>query len=188
MTIRALIASLGLALCLVAAGCGSSKQKAVSTATVPTATGVSHDAPDLEALLPGKFGGKPLQKGSTTGAVVFGGGDAFSSQLSKFLSSKGKRPADLRFANAQSQALGLETGVFQVEGVPGTALATAIVAASRPNAPGLTAGASTLSGRSVTRIVYPGGSILYLYPHGDDVFYVGTQDQTQAGKVLSLLP
>jgi hypothetical protein len=177
-----------LAALVVLAGCGSKKSTPpTTTAPPPTATGVSHAAPDLEAMLPARFDGDRLAKGSTTGAVVFGG-DAFSRGLRKFLAARCRSPADLRFANAQSAALGLETGVFQVNGIPGTALARGIVAASRPNAPGLTAQPGTLDGKAVTRVVYPGGQVLYLYPHGNLVFYVGTQSEAQARNVIALLP
>jgi hypothetical protein len=176
-----------LAAVVLLSGCGSRKSTSTATTAPRTVTGVSHIASDLEAMLPSKVDGKPLAKGSTTGAVVFGG-DAFSRSLSRFLASAGKSPNDLRFANAQSQALGVETGVFQAKGVRGTALARAIVNASKPNAPELQASSSKLSGKAVIRVVYPGGSVLYLYPHGDLVFYIGSQDEKQAAAVISLLP
>lgn len=148
-----------------------------------------HAAPDLEALLPGKIDGTALTKGSTTGAVVFGS-DAFSRHMARFLASVGKRPTDLRFANARSPSdtLDLETGVFQVRGVGASALRRAIISSTRPDAPGLTTSTATLSGKPVTMLVYPGGSILYLYNHGDLVFYVGTQDDALAARVLAMFP
>ena len=99
------------------------------------------------------------EKGSATGAGVFGG-DAFSREMTQRLQAAGKAPADLRFANAEDPKgkLELEVGVFQVPGLAGTALADAIVASSRPNAPGLIAEHSTLGGKPVTTIVYPGGT------------------------------
>jgi hypothetical protein len=140
-------------------------------------------------LLPGTVDGIKLKKGSTTGSVVFGS-DAFSRHMSRFLASRGKRASDLRFANAQdpSGSLDLETGVFQVRGVKASALEEAIVDSSRPDAPGLTSSAATLSGKRVTALVYPGGSILYLYAHRDLVFYVGTQNKGLAARVLAKYP
>jgi hypothetical protein len=148
-----------------------------------------HAAPDLEALLPNKINGVALKKGSTTGSVVFGS-DAFSRSMTGFLTSIGKAPTDLRFANAQdpSGALDLETGVFQLHGVAASRLRQAIVNSSRPDAPGLTISSATLSGRRVTTLVYPGGSVLYLYGHGDLVFYVGTQSEVLASRVLAQYP
>ena len=83
----------------------------------------------------------------------------------------GKAPVDLRFANAQDPKgrLELELGVFEVPGMSAADLRGAIVASSRPNAPGLIAEASTLGGRPVTAVVYPGGTVLYLYEQGNRV-------------------
>ena len=95
------------------------------------------------------------------------------------LAAYGKAPADLRFANAQDPKgrVELEVGVFEVPGMSAAELRTAIVASSRPNAPGLIAEPSTLGGKPVTAVVYPGGAILYLYEQGGRVFYIGTQSK-----------
>ena len=143
---------------------------------------MSHVAPELEALLPGTINGTKLQKGSATGAGVFGG-DAFSREMTQRLQAVGKAPADLRFANAQDPKakLELEVGVFEVPGLaPEPRSRDAIVASTRPNAPGLIAEPSTLGGKQVTTMVYPGGTVLYLYPQGERVFYIGTQNKTLA--------
>jgi hypothetical protein len=170
------------------AGCGDG-EKAAPTTTTSTTRSVSHVAPDLEALLPAKVGGKKLRKGSTTGAVVFGG-NAFGRVMTSFLAKHGKRPSDLRFANAQtsSRKFQIELGVFQVHGLPGSTLRQAIVESSRPGAPELKTSSATLSGKPVTKLVYPGGSTLYLYAHDDLVFYVGTQDEALAGTILAMFP
>jgi hypothetical protein len=186
--VRLLGASLGaLTAAGVLAACGESSNVSATTRSPPPR--VEHAAPDLEALLPDEADGTPLAKGSTTGAVVFGG-NAFGRVMTRFLEAHGRRPKDLRFANAQtsSRALDLEVGVFQVRGLGGAVLRSAIVASSRPNAPGLTSATATLSGKRVTKLVYPGGSTLYLYAHRDLVFYVGAQDDALAGKTLATLP
>lgn len=189
---RALIASLGLvaALSLGAAACADSDSKSDAGAP-PQATSPArgHAAPELEALLPSEIDGTQLTKASATGAGVFGS-DAFSREMTRFLASAGKKPTDLRFANARdpTQALDVETGVFQASGVEARALRAAIVESSRPGAPGLTTSTGTLSGKRVTILAYASGSTLYLYEHGDLVFYVGTQSNELASKVLALLP
>jgi hypothetical protein len=190
--VRVLVPIAVAAVLLAGAGCshgGSTATTATNAGTTGTAPAAKHAAPDLEALLPGKVEGKPLRKGSTTGAVVFGR-NAFGAAMTRFLAAHGKTPRDLRFANAQtsSSALEVEVGVFEVRGLDGAALARAIVSSSRPNAPGLTSSTATLSGRRVTKVVYPGGSTLYLYPSGDRAFYVGTQSEALAGKLLARLP
>ena len=40
----------------------------------------------------------------------------------------------------------------------------------------------------MTKLVYPGGSTLYLYAHDDVVYYVGTQDEALAGTILAMFP
>ena len=189
MRARLLIASLaGLAAAGLLAGCGDGEQ-ASPTTTASTTRSVSHAAPDLEALLPTEVNGTALRKGSTTGAVVFGG-NVFGRVMRRFLAAHGKQPNDLRFANAQtsSRTFELETGVFQVRDVRGSALRQAIVESSHPNARGLETSTGRLSGKRVTKLVYPGGSTLYLYAHDDLVFYVGTQNETLAGTILAMFP
>ena len=187
---RFLVAIAAGSVLIAGAGCSGGGESAnpATTTTVPH-RGATHAAPDLEALLPDTIDGMPLATASTTGAVVFGG-NAFGSAMTRFLAAHGKKPGDLRFANARSSpsARELELGVFQVRGLAGTTLLRAIVASSRPNAPGLTSSRATLSGKPVTRVAYPGGSTLYLYAHDGDVFYVGTQREPLAAKVVAALP
>jgi hypothetical protein len=147
---------------------------------------VSHAAPALEALLPATIGGHRLQRGSADGAVVLSGSNAFSQVLKGILARAGKSPAELTFANAQDPtgALQVEVGAFRVRGLDARALRDALVRSTRPNAPGLAVSRAAVGGRRVTRVVYPGGSTLYLYPHGDVVYYVGTQNEKLAARIL----
>ena len=189
------IAVLALVVAFSGTGCSGGGDSTTDAATTGARTTpappaqVSHAAPDLEALLPGKLNGTKLQKGSALGPQVFGG-DAFSRVMTQRLKAAGKAPADLRFANAQDPKgrLELEVGVFEVPGMSAADLRSAIVASSRPNAPGLIAEPSTLGGRPVTAMVYPGGTVLYLYEQGGRVFYIGTQNKALAVKAIGLLP
>ncbi|HZO97599.1 MAG TPA: hypothetical protein VFB42_09540 [Gaiellaceae bacterium] len=169
----------------VLAGCGG------GPATRPPAGGQAHGArataAALEALLPGRLGGLRLHKASATGAGVLGD-DAFSRSLSSFLRSRHLRSSDLRFANARTASGSLELGVFEAAGVDGRRLLDTIVAATRPNAPSLQVAAATLAGRPVTRLVYPGGAVLYLEASGARVFYVGTQSERLATRAFGALP
>jgi hypothetical protein len=150
---------------------------------------VSHAAPELEALLPDEVGGSRLSKGSATGAAVFGD-DAFSREVTAFLSAAGKQPGALEFANARGPAgaLGLETGVFRVAGVDAAGLLQAIVDGSRPSAPGLEVSTATIAGKPVTVLAFANGSRLHLYARGDSVFYVGGTDDDLARTVLATFP
>jgi hypothetical protein len=176
---------------VVLAGCGG------KSATAPTTTGqatthgsttkrapVSHTAPKLEALLPSTIDGHRLAKGSATGAVVLSGENAFSHVLKGILARAGNSPADVTFANAQDPSLGVEVGAFRVLGLAAPALRDAIVRSTRPNAPGLAVSSRMVGGSRVTKVVYPSGATLYLYPHRDVVYYVGTQDAELAARIL----
>ena len=109
--------------------------------------------------------------------------------LRRILAGGGRRPADLGFANAQDPtgALDLEVGVFRVRGLAAPTLARAIVRSSRPNAPGLAESTAVVGGRRVRKLVYPSGATLYLYPQSDVVYYVGTQNERLAARVLPRL-
>jgi hypothetical protein len=195
MSYRRPLAVLSLAVAILAAGCGSgggpsrSEDAATGTTTTPSWGQFSHSAPSLEALLPASIAGVRLEKGSTTGAAVFGL-DAFSKKMTTLLAAVGKRPSDLRFANAQDPrgTLELEIGVFQVDGMSAAKLRRAIVASTRPNAPGLAVSQTAIGGKPVTVLVFPGGQVLYLYDQAGRVFYVGTQSRPLATKALGLLP
>ena len=190
MHLRVLIILLGtLALLGVLAGCGGKRASTAAT-TASATTAVSHAAPDLEARLPAAFDGHRLEKGSATGAVVLSGGDAFSRELKRILARKGKQPAALHFANAQDPTgtLELEVDAFEVQGMNAPALRDAIVKSSRPNAPGLAVSRLDLAGKPVTKVVYPGGATLYLYPRGPVVYYVGTQREALAERIIARLP
>jgi hypothetical protein len=189
---RIAVPALVVALAAVAAGCSGGTRSGDATTGATTTTAmpqVSHAAPDLEALLPVRVAGTTLERASTTGAAVFGG-DAFSREMTQFLAATGREPGDLRFANARDPngRLELEVGVFEVKGMSAATLRRGIVAASRPNAPGLKVSGGALGGKPVTVVVYPAGTVLYLYEQGDRVFYVGTQSEALARRVIDTLP
>ena len=53
--------------------------------------------------------------------------------------------------------------------------------------PGSAVSSAVVGGRRVTKVVYPGGATLYLYPQRDVVYYVGTQNETLAARILHRL-
>ena len=161
--------------------------QATTQAATTTRAPVSHAAPELEALLPSTIDGHRLAKGSATGAVVLSGNNAFSHVLKGILARAGRPPADLSFANAQDPSLGVEVGAFRVVGLAAPPLRNAIVRSTRPNAPGLAVSLRIVGGRRVTRVVYPSGATLYLYPNRNVVYYVGTQDAALAARILHRL-
>ena len=59
-----------------------------------------HAAPALEAMLPRHLDGIALDRASTTGKAIFAefGGTAWAQQMTRYLASVGKTPADLYYA------------------------------------------------------------------------------------------
>jgi hypothetical protein len=158
----------------------------------PSAPRPGQADPALEKQLPARISGVTLAKASTTGAAIFAefGGTAWARQMTKYLASVGKTPADLRYAQVwdPSGALNLDAGVFQASGITAAALRTAIIKSSLPDSPSLTTSASTISGKTVT-IVANGssGSALYLYDHDGGVFYIGGSDTSLVMKFFRLI-
>lgn len=199
------------ALGALAAGCGSAPAHpagaaqhagaAQSTApadgpSVPASSGAAakgHADPGLEALLPRRLEGVGLARASTTGAAIFAefGSTAWAQQMTKYLASVGRKPADLHYAQVwdPSQALGLDAGVFQADGITAANLREAIISASRPDSPHLTLSSATLGGKRVTVVVnQDSGASLYLYDYRDDVFYTGGSGQSLTTQFLSHVP
>jgi hypothetical protein len=190
----------------LAAGCGSAPaHPAGATHSAAPADGPSvpspsssssakgHADPGLEALLPRRLNGYGLARASTTGAAIFAefGSTAWARQMTKYLASVGKKPADLHYAQAwdPSQQLGLDAGVFQADGVSAAALRDAIINASRPDSPSLTVSRATLAGKRVTVLLDgASGNTLYLYDYREDVFYTGGSGQSLAAQFLSHVP
>ena len=163
------------------------RQPTAPVSSEPTGT---HLAPDLEARLPGELRAVPLTTASTVGDAVFGD-DAWSQEMTTFLDGVDRTRSDLRFAQVWDprSELDLDAGVFQVPGIPATAVRRALVDSARPNAPGLTESTETVGDKPVTAVAYPGdGPTLYLYEQDDVVFYVGTHEHDLAVEFLAALP
>jgi hypothetical protein len=151
-----------------------------------TVRDVTHAAPDLEALLPDSVESVPLLKSSTLGAR----GNAFQRSIAASLRRLGKDPAELRFANGAdySNRISVEVGVFEAPGVAAAALSRAIVRGSQVTQPALRVSRTTVAGKPVTTLLFPGSSRLYLYGKGDRVFYAGSTDPRQAAGILKRFP
>ena len=205
---RALAAA---AVCALAAGCGSASAGPPQSAgaghssapadgpSVPAQNGQEasahkgHAAPALEAMLPRHLNGVALDRASTTGKAIFAefGGTAWAQQMTRYLASVGKTPADLYYAQVwdPSGAIGLDAGVFQATAIGAAWLRKAIINSSRPDSPDLSVSDASLSGKHVTVLVNgASGTTLYLYDHRDDVFYAGGSEPSVAAQFLSQLP
>jgi hypothetical protein len=192
------------AACALAAGCGSvaahppprpaGAGHSPAPADGPSASAPKgHAAPALEAMLPRHLDGIALNRASTTGKAIFAefGGTAWAQQMTRYLASVGKTPADLYYAQVwdPSGALGLDAGVFQAAGISAASLRKAIIRSSRTDSPDLSVSDASLSGKHVTVVVnQASGTTLYLYDHRDDVFYTGGSGPSVAAQFLGQLP
>ena len=167
---------------------------AACTATVHGSPGASlpngHQFPELEALLPSAISSGPLEKVSATGADVWGE-EPWSVSMTQFLAGHGKTRQDFHYAQAwdPENAEDPDLGVFQVPGLDAAVLLPAVVDASRPATAGLTTATDTIGGKPVTiETSASGAPPLYLYAHGDTLYYVGTADAALASDFLTSLP
>jgi hypothetical protein len=150
----------------------------------------SHDAPALEALLPKTLNGTTLTSQSVTGDTLLSDDD-WSNAFSTFLTSAGKTPTDLLFAQAYdpSGATDLTIGAYQITGVSAADVDKTVVKAWKANDSTLTTKSATVGGKKVTQGAIPSMSLDgYWYEHGDVVFEVQTSDATVAASVLAALP
>lgn len=148
----------------------------------------SHAVPELEALLPLEVNGTPLASQSWTGDAIIGD-DELSTSLAAFLSSVGKTPADLGFAQAYDPSEGgldIGAGVFDLDGVDPTALRDAIIGAYEGYVAELTVTQTTLAGLPVTKGDFGTGLInSYWYIRDGRVFDIETADEALAAAALA---
>ncbi|MEO8272710.1 MAG: hypothetical protein ABI620_01420 [Chloroflexota bacterium] len=183
-TARPLAALATLAIILAACGGGAAstapatQAATLAPATTPLATqpattgGPSldplasfHGAQDLEALLPDDIAGVPMIKASISGEDYMSslGGNE---ELANALTALNKTPADLKVAFGSAG-----TGTifaFQVNGVPGAQILSALFAAQTE---GSTVTDITLGGKAVKKVIASGETTpSYIYATQDVVF------------------
>jgi hypothetical protein len=152
---------------------------------------LTHDAVDLEALLPAEVNGTSLTRQSWTGDSVLGDGSGWSTSLTTFLTTAGKRPADLEVSQALDDvgSLDLSAGAFRASGIEGPALRDAILAAFKADYPDLKTKATTVGGFDVTTVDYGDGGInSYWYVRDGVVFDIESGDLSIVRAALAALP
>lgn len=150
----------------------------------------THDAPDLEALLPKELNGTTLEVQSWDGEGILSD-DAWSTSMRSFLTSVGKTPADLHVAQAYdpTQALDGSVGVYRVTGVEAVALRDALVAAWKGDYADMKVSQVNLGGKDVTKGDFGQDTIAsYLYLRADLVYDIETTDEKIASAALQALP
>ena len=149
----------------------------------------THDAPDLEALLPSELNATALQAESWTGDAVLSD-DGWGTSMLAFLTAAGKTAADLQVGQAYdpTQALDASIGVYRVNGIEATTLRDALIAAWKTDFPEMVVSQVTLDGVPVTKATFGTDSIdSYLYIVGDGVYDIETTDEALATAALAKL-
>jgi hypothetical protein len=179
------------------AGAGSSASPLPSAEISPagspdaSADADSHAAPDLEKQLPSSAAGVTLSRVSYLGTDVLGT-DAASSALSAAVTALGRKPENLRIAEAfdPSGTKSWYVDAFELDGVSGTDLSRAVRTAwLGAGSAGVTSSSLTIGGKHVTRLDHgadvPADTV---YVHGGLVFDIGTSDAAVIKAVLAKLP
>ena len=113
----------------------------------------THDAPELEALLPDKVKDTPLQLQSWTGDTILTD-DGWSNSLNAFLTANEKKPTDLRVAQAYdpTQAFDGSVGIYKIAGIPPDKMRDALIAAWKVDFPDAPSSAIKVDGQDVTKV------------------------------------
>ena len=150
----------------------------------------SHDAPDLEALLPTSYAETPLTTTSWLGSTILSG-DNWSNSITAFLAARELTPDDLKIAQAYDPAgaLDLAAVAFEVPNVDPATFVQAIIDAWKVDYPGLATSTVTLGNKTVTRGVFPEEPVVsYWYSSNGVAYEVDSSDESIAAGVLSTLP
>ena len=196
------------AVLLLVAACGSSASTptpAPTPAPTPTPAASSaaalpagsfglpdmHQAPDLEAEIPGDVNGVTLTKLSFNGAGMASLGGS-SEEFMAVLGTLGKTPADFTAAVATDMGTSsLDVSAIRIAGVDANALYQAFAADVKKNTPNVQLSQVSLGGKTVTKGVDPSdtsGGAQYVYTKGDTLFVVSTTDEGLATAALQKLP
>ena len=141
---------------------------------------------DLEAMLPGTFGGATLQKLSDTGTGFLGGDP--TSGFSQVFAALGLNATDVSVAMAADPAGALATQFVAVrfKGADSGKLLQAFQAASQTS--GDLVGTVSLGGKDVIKTKDTSVTFSYFYVRNDVVLGVTAKDDTAAAAALAVLP
>lgn len=150
----------------------------------------THDAVELESLLPATLNGTALVAQSWDGDGLLTD-DPWSTSMTAFLTAACKLPVDLHVAQSYdpNSALDASIGVYKVDGVDATALSDALIAAWKGDYPEMTVSQVKVGGKDVTKGDFGEDTITsYLYVRGDVVYDVESSDEEIATAALAALP
>jgi hypothetical protein len=172
------------------AASSSSEPSAEPSVPETTPEPLSHEAPELEELLPATWDGTALLRESVTGEKLLIEDD-WSQAFRTTLDELNKTPADLTFAQTidPSEVLQMSVLAFRIEGATGEKMLETVIAAWKGEDPDLEVTTLELGGKSVTRGGFSQGDIdSFWYEHDGVVFDVETADEALAAAVLETLP
>ena len=160
----------------------------------------THDAPQLEALLPTTIQDPttkqdtPLQVESWTGTAILND-DAYSDSLRSFLNAQTKTADELLEAQSYdpTAALDFSVAVYQLPGVAPDKLRDALIAAWKvdPDVSSVPVSTVTIDGKTLTKMDFPEDTAdSYLYVRDEDgvVFDIESSDVAIVTKALQELP
>jgi hypothetical protein len=152
----------------------------------------THDAPELESLLPATLSGANLVAQSWDGDELgYLNDDPWSTSMAASLSAVCKTPADLQVAQAydQDQTTDVLIYVYRIDGVEAAAMRDALLAAWKSDYPSMTVSQVALGGKDVTKGDFGEDNVgTYVYVSGDFVYDIETADESVATAVLAGLP
>jgi len=150
----------------------------------------SHEAPDLEAMLPGSWEDTALSAQSWTGENVLIDQDPWSDALRAFVTKKQLNVSGLSVAQALDTqgALDLVVGAFRLSGANATTMIEGLTSAWMANDSTFKTSVVTVGGASVTKGVSTDTPIVTYWLKGNGVvFDIETADATLAAAVVKAM-
>jgi hypothetical protein len=158
---------------------------------------LSHDFPDLEALLPAEAEGVAFERMSWTGDKILTDG-GWANSMTAFLGGIDLDQADLQIAQSSDPVL--STGdpttavavlfrAYRVDSVPPTELLDAMVEGWQVDYPDMTVSHITIGDKAVTKGDFGEDQVdSFWYIEGDVVYDVETSDEALAATALASIP
>jgi hypothetical protein len=153
----------------------------------PDAEAESHEAVDLEALLPTEHDGTILTAQSWTGDTILAD-DEWSAAILAVLQEHGKVAADFTVAQAwdSAEVLELVVGGFRIDGVEPTAVLEAMKAAWLASDGTFVTTEITLAEQQVIKGMYEADSVTYYWYAANGIVYdIETSDEATAAAVVA---
>jgi hypothetical protein len=153
-------------------------------------SGLTHDAPQLEKLLPSNVGGVTMTVDSALGSSVLTS-DAGGRAATAALRAAGKTPDDLRYAESYdpTQSIRVSVVAMAVSGLDGSKVQTMVLDWLQLSGTGVTRAEVQLGGKTWTRYdLGDKGPLSYVRVDGSAVIVITSSDQSTADQAASAMP